>query len=64
VWERLWAKVRRGFLIAFVVIWTTIGTSLYATGHPDNDIFWVFYAAVWVWYLVAVVIPDRRRDQG
>jgi hypothetical protein len=61
VLERLWGHVRRGFLIAFVVIWTATGAQLFATGKPDSEIFWVFYVAVWVWYLVTVVLPDRRR---
>ena len=64
MWDRIWEKVRRAFLIAFVVIWTTVGTSLYATGHPDNEIFWLFYFAVWAWYAVTVVVPDVRRRVG
>jgi hypothetical protein len=61
VWERLWAKVRYGFLAAFVIIWTATGAQLFATGQPDSEIFWVFYVAVWAWYAVAVVLPDVRR---
>lgn len=64
MWERLWAKVRYGFLVAFVAIWTALGASLYATGHPDNEVFWVFYAAVWAWYAVTVVLPDIRRRRA
>ena len=60
MWERLWAKVRRVFVIVFVVIWTATGAQLIATGKPDSEIFWVFYVAVWVWYLVTVLVPDWR----
>jgi hypothetical protein len=64
VWERLWAKVRKGFLVAFVAIWSAVGATLYGTGHPDNGIFWLFYVAVWAWYGVTVVLPDVRRRRA
>jgi hypothetical protein len=64
VWERLRAKVRRVFLIVFVAIWTAVGASLYANGHPGNEVFWLFYAAVWAWYAATVVVPDIRRRRA
>lgn len=64
MWERVWAKVRRGFLIAFVVIWTATGAQLIATGKPDSEVFWVLYVAVWVWYFVTVVLPDWRASRS
>jgi hypothetical protein len=64
VWERVWAKVRRGFLIAFVVIWTATGAQLFATGKPDSTIFWVLYVLVWVWYCVTVILPDWRGSRS
>jgi hypothetical protein len=59
---RLKELVRRGFGYAFIVIWSAVGAQLLATHQHSNVVFWIIYVAVWVWYVVLVVLRDRRRD--
>ena len=61
VLERWRGRLRRWAGIAFVIIWTATGAQLLATGRPGNEIFWLFYVAVWAWYLFLVVLPNRQR---